>query len=156
MNREEFLDKNIYEQINYFNEKLRTGISISKISKEIGISKSITEKFKKNSYILKDNQFVNVDLKLSTNNESTQKNTSKPKENKNDQLSQSIIEDKPSIIDTPKLKGRPKKTNNSSNHTISMDTDVWKKLRVYGIMNDKDVSEILEKLTIAFLEENHQ
>lgn len=142
MNREKFLDKPLIEQIDYFNDKLKTGMSISKIAKEIGISKSITEKFKKNGYILQDSQFICANSNSFTNNV--------PKE-RNVEIKSLSIKEEPLNIEFPKLKGRPKKINNSSNHTISIDKDVWKKLRVYGIMNDKDVSEILEQLAIEFL-----
>lgn len=73
MDREIFLNKSVIEQIEYFNSKLETGMSISKISKKIGISKSITEKFKKNGYTLKDNQlvYINTSEKTSSPNKTT-------------------------------------------------------------------------------------
>lgn len=147
MNREHFLDKSIFEQISYFNEKLKTGMSISKISKEIGISKSITEKFKKNGYVLQDSQLVCVNPNSIPNNNSN----NDERDNESNKTS-SFISNEVENIEIPKAKGRPKKRKNSNTHTISMDNDVWKKIRVYGIMNDKDVSEILEQLTIKFLE----
>ncbi len=129
MDREIFLSKSVIEQIQYFNSKLESGMSISKISKEIGISKSITEKFKKNGYILKNNQLVCIDStkKISSPNKTTS--------NKNKEIQ----------------KGRPPKNNNSSSHSIIMNNKLWKELRIYAIIHDTDVSLILEKLALDFL-----
>lgn len=63
MVREDFLNLNIDKQIDFFNYELRKGSSITKISKKLGISRSITSKFKKHGYILKDNQFKTIEPK---------------------------------------------------------------------------------------------
>lgn len=146
MDREIFLNKSVIEQIEYFNSKLETGMSISKISKEIGISKSITEKFKKNGYTLKDNQLVciNTSEKTSSPNKTT---SNKNKEIKNNNLE----EVKKPIEKKVSKRGRPPKNNNSSSHSIIMNNELWKELRIYAIKNDTDVSLILEKLALDFL-----
>ena len=146
MDREIFLNKSVIEQIEYFNSKLETGMSISKISKEIGISKSITEKFKKNGYTLKDNQLVCINTyeKTSSPNKTT---SNKNKEIKNNNLE----EVKKPIEKKVSKRGRPPKNNNSSSHSIIMNNELWKELRIYAIKNDTDVSLILEKLALDFL-----
>ena len=154
MDRENFLSKSILEQIDYFNEKLRSGLSITKISKDIGISKSITEKFKKNGYVLQNGQLVYVNSNSLRNNKSNNENTSKEIEKEYIETTSSFIKEETSKVEAPKIKGRPKKANNSINRSISIDKDVWKNLRVYGIMNEIDVSEILEQLAIDFLKEH--
>ncbi|MDS1005253.1 hypothetical protein P9J83_17450 [Clostridium sporogenes] len=63
MIREDFLNLNIDKQIDFFNSELRRGSSITKISKTLGISRSITSKFKKHGYELKDNQFKIIESK---------------------------------------------------------------------------------------------
>lgn len=150
MDREIFLSKSVIEQIQYFNSKLESGMSISKISKEIGISKSITEKFKKNGYILKNNQLVCIDSTKKTS--SPNKTTS----NKNKEIQRDNLEEVKKNIEKPlekkvSKKGRPPKNNNSSSHSIIMNNKLWKELRIYAIIHDTDVSLILEKLALDFL-----
>ena len=146
MDREIFLNKSVIEQIEYFNSKLETGMSISKISKEIGISKSITEKFKKNGYTLKDNQLVciNTSEKTSSPNKTTSNKIKEIKKN-------NLEEVKKPIEKKVSKRGRPPKNNNSSSHSIIMNNELWKELRIYAIKNDTDVSLILEKLALDFL-----
>ena len=146
MDRDIFLNKSVIEQIEYFNSKLETGMSISKISKEIGISKSITEKFKKNGYTLKDNQLVCINTSEKTS--SPNKTTS----NKNKEIKKNNLEEvKKPIEKKVSKRGRPPKNNNSSSHSIIMNNELWKELRIYAIKNDTDVSLILEKLALDFL-----
>lgn len=160
MDREIFLNKSVIEQIEYFNSKLETGMSISKISKEIGISKSITEKFKKNGYTLKDNQLVciNTSEKTSSPNKTTsnknkeiKKNNKEIKKNNKEVKKNNLEEVKKPIEKKVSKRGRPHKNNNSSSHSIIMNNELWKELRIYAIKNDTDVSLILEKLTLDFL-----
>ncbi|EJO5349562.1 hypothetical protein NRP93_003744 [Clostridium botulinum] len=63
MHREEFLELSIDEQIDFFNSKLLEGYSVTKISKNLGISRGITSKFKKHGYELNDSQFKNIEPK---------------------------------------------------------------------------------------------
>ncbi|EPY6473100.1 hypothetical protein ACWO4B_003825, partial [Clostridium sporogenes] len=60
MDREEFLNLTIDKQIEFFNSELMNGKSIVKVSKNLGISRGITSKFKRYGYTLKDNQFKNI------------------------------------------------------------------------------------------------
>ena len=59
MDREDFLKLSLIEQIDFFNSRMKNGYSMTKITNELGISKSISEKFKKNGYKLIENQFIN-------------------------------------------------------------------------------------------------
>ena len=167
MDREIFLNKSVIEQIEYFNSKLETGMSISKISKEIGISKSITEKFKKNGYTLKDNQLVcintsektsspnkttsNKNKEIKKNNKEIKKNNKEIKKNNKEIKKNNLEEVKKPIEKKVSKRGRPHKNNNSSSHSIIMNNELWKELRIYAIKNDTDVSLILEKLALDFL-----
>lgn len=63
MDREQFLSLDISKQIEFFNAELMNGSSVNKISKSIGISRSISSKFKKHGYILKNNQFSSIEPK---------------------------------------------------------------------------------------------
>lgn len=63
MDREEFLNLTIDKQIEFFNSELLNGKSISKIADNLDISRGITSKFKRYGYILKDNQFKNINHK---------------------------------------------------------------------------------------------
>lgn len=148
MTREEFLNKTILEQIKHYNKMLKNGMSITAISKDIGISKSITEKFKKKGYVFQDNQLTLIDGKtepiIVLEKESNPKKTTL----KDTSTNKGIVPER-----KPK-KGRPPKATLTTKHTISMNDEVWTKLRVFSIINKIDVSEILEKLTIEFLNKN--
>ncbi|MFQ9249275.1 MAG: hypothetical protein ACLR3R_18660 [Clostridium paraputrificum] len=58
MEREVFLNLSISEQVDYFNTKMENGLSLTKVAKEIGISKSISEKFKKHGYNLINGKLI--------------------------------------------------------------------------------------------------
>ncbi|MGL6119394.1 MAG: hypothetical protein ACRC0V_02710 [Fusobacteriaceae bacterium] len=125
MNREDFLKLNITEQVDFFNSKMKNGFSISKIANELGISKSISEKFKKNGYKLIENKFIN--------NNPIEK---QPKEQ------ESIKE----IV-----RGRPSRTDENSKHTVIMNDEIWQELQIYAIRNKTTVSRLLENLAKGFL-----
>ena len=62
MDRIEFDSFNIGEQVNYINENLLKGISLSMSAKEINISKStLSDRFKKNNYKLLNGSYQKVD-----------------------------------------------------------------------------------------------
>ncbi|MBY6889753.1 hypothetical protein HYH68_18575 [Clostridium botulinum] len=63
MDREDFLNLTIDKQIEFFNSELLNGKSVSKISKNLGISRGITSKFKRYGYVLKDNEFITIEPK---------------------------------------------------------------------------------------------
>jgi predicted DNA-binding protein YlxM (UPF0122 family) len=58
MNRNEFRVMEVPEQVSYINKYMAEGKSLSAICKEIGMSKSISEKFKHYGYVLQDNQYI--------------------------------------------------------------------------------------------------
>lgn len=62
MNRMEFDSLNISEQVNYINENLKKGISLSLSAKEINISKStLSDRLKRNGYRLLNGSYQKVD-----------------------------------------------------------------------------------------------
>lgn len=113
MDRQSFLNLDIDKQIAFYNAELSKGKSFSKISKELGISKSISEKFKKHGYTVIDGV-----LQLE---------------------SKSIQEEK----ETAPIQ--------RSSRTIVIDTDLWKQLKIYSVVHDTTISEILELQAINFL-----
>jgi hypothetical protein len=117
MDRETFLKIDIEKQINFFNDEIKKGKSFTGVSKEIGISKSISEKFKKYGYRLIDGIF-----KL---------------ENKSEQ------------------EVKESKISNKSSRTIVIDSDLWKQLKIYSVVHDTTISEILEQQANDFLKKNH-
>lgn len=153
MNREFFLDLSITEQIKFYNDGLSKGMSLSSISREIGISKSISEKFKKNGYVLVDNQLVKsnditINETTATATKSDLVDTKTVSSNIGNSNSNSSI--------TPKKanKGRPKTQNDSKQHSIVIDNDLWKELRIYAIKNDTEASLVIEELVKNFLKNN--
>lgn len=57
MDKQIFLNLTVEKQIDFYNDELKKHKSFTGISKEIGISKSISEKFKKHGYRLIDGIF---------------------------------------------------------------------------------------------------
>lgn len=125
MDRETFLNLTIPEQVDFFNSKMKKGYSMTKISKEIGISKSISEKFKKNGYELIQNQFINKN-----------KIENQPRESKGVQQIG---------------RGRPSRSDKFSKHTVIMNDEIWQELQIYAIRNKTTVSRLLENLAKGFL-----
>lgn len=125
MDKQAFLKLNIEEQINFYNDEIAKGKSFTKISHEIGISKSISEKFKNHGYKLIDGTFKAV-------NKAEQNSNSK----------QSI----PQIKELEKSK--------KTSRTIVIDKKLWKQLKIYAVTNDTTISEILEVQARKFLSKN--
>lgn len=125
MDREDFFKLSLTEQIDFFNSRMNDGYSITKIANELGISKSISEKFKKNGYKLIENQFIN-----------SNKIENQTKEHR---AVQKIG------------RGRPLRTDDNSKHTVIMNDKVWQELQIYAIRNKTTVSRLLEKLAKGFL-----
>ena len=117
MDKQTFFNLDIEKQIQFYNDEITKGKSFTKISKEIGISKSISEKFKKYGYRLIDGFFQ--------------------LENKSEQK---IIKASPIV--------------ERSNRTLIIDTDLWKKLKIYSVIHDTTISKILEDQAIQFLKKN--
>lgn len=95
MDREEFLNLTIDKQIEFFNSELLNGNSINKISKNLKISRGITSKFKRYGYLLKDNQFKNIEPKEICTDEIK---VGRPKKN-NDKSKHTVIFDDDLWID---------------------------------------------------------
>ncbi len=114
MDRQSFLNLDIDKQIEFFNDELSKGKSFTKISKELGISKSISEKFKKHGY-------KNIDGLFQLQSKSIQENTAPIKRD---------------------------------SRTIVIDTDLWKQLKIYSVVHDTTISEILELQARNFLKKN--
>jgi hypothetical protein len=116
MDKQTFFNLDIDKQIAFFNNELSKSKSFTKISKELGISKSISEKFKKHGYTIIDGLFQ---LEKKLNQEATELNQIK-----------------------------------RSSRTIVIDTDLWKQLKIYSVVHDITISEILEKQAKDFLKKN--
>jgi len=134
MNSTEFKALTIEQQVNYINE----GESLSKVCKELKISKSISQKLKLKGYIV-----VNGKYTLTTPpNTSTQ--------------TQEVATD---IISTPKVKsvkkpqetkkiGRPCKLVATTKLTLEVDKKIHKKLKVYCAINELKMNEYITKLLL--------
>ena len=128
MNSTEFKALTIEDQVNYINE----GESLSKVCKELKISKSISQKLKLKGYIV-----VNGKYTLTTPpNTSTQ--------------TQEVATD---IISTPKVKsvkkpiiGRPKRTTKFKKITTEIDFILYKQLKHYCIDNEINMNKYIEEL----------
>lgn len=150
MEKEEFKALSVKKQIDYINENFKNGKSLNETTKELGVSKSISEKFKKHGYVLKEvlgvkqyvegrmeNPYEDPSLKqgnLFETAATTEKVKEVPLEKRNP--------------------GRPAKQN-LARHNITIDDTVWKKLAMYALLNDTTVSELLGKMAQRFLEENN-
>jgi len=131
MNKQEFQALKIEEQINFINKNLKLGISISRTCREIGISKSVANKYKSHNYIIVDNQYTLTPPSTSPNQ-------------------QEVATD---IISTPKVKsvkkpiiGRPKRTTKFKKITTEIDFILYKQLKHYCIDNEINMNKYIEEL----------
>jgi len=148
LNKEEFQKLPLNEQIDYYNEKMLQGESMSKISSVIGISKSVSAKFKEHGYKLIDKQYILQDaqesqsLPLGVTPNPTQSDQKQPKEKK--------------AIVTPKINSLPvdieiAPQNGRVNSNISLDIELKKELQILGIRNDKTLSDIINEAAATYL-----
>lgn len=141
MNKEEFQKKPLPEQINYYNDKMSQGQSMSRISNEIGISKSISAKFKGHGYELIDNKYILQE---------PQSHQERPKEKK------AIIA--PTKTPPPVVTGLEEVRANvlpqgrdRVNSNISLDVELKKQLQIHGIIHDKTLSDIINEASAIYL-----
>lgn len=133
MDKVTFLDLSIAEQVDYYNKEMGQGKSFTAISKEIGISKSISEKFKRYGYKLEDGKlnFIGPEDKNIKVNKAKKKTS---------------VEDKVKSKETTTAAARESKT-------LVMDKDLWKRLKIYSIINDTTISDVVENLIRDFMKD---
>lgn len=123
----EFQSMKLADQITYYNTKMLQGLSMGKVSDKLGISKSIGSKFKSHGYVL------------------------------DKALKQYILHIKPVEVEVPEtileLVIEPIKTapQGKVNTNISLNIDLKRKLQIYGINNDKTLSDILNEAGEVYL-----
>lgn len=123
----EFQSMKLADQITYYNTKMQQGLSMGKVSDKLGISKSIGSKFKSHGYVL------------------------------DKALKQYILHIKPVEVEVPEtileLVIEPIKTapQGKVNTNISLNIDLKRKLQIYGINNDKTLSDILNEAGEVYL-----
>lgn len=129
----EFQSMKLADQITYYNTKMLQGLSMGKVSDKLGISKSIGSKFKSHGYVL-DKALKQYILHI------------KP-----------VEELKPIEVEVPEtileLVIEPIKTapQGKVNTNISLNIDLKRKLQIYGINNDKTLSDILNEAGEVYL-----
>jgi len=128
MNSTEFKALTIEDQVNYINE----GESLSKVCKELKISKSISQKLKSKGYIVVNGKYTHATP------------SNKPPQ------TQEVATD---IISTPKFKsvkkpiiGRPKRTTKFKKITTEIDFILYKQLKHYCIDNEINMNKYIEEL----------
>ena len=141
MNKQEFQALKISEQVDYINERMQTGESLTSACKSVEMTKELSRKFQKNHYKLIDMQFI---LQTDTTPPSTSPNQ------------QEVATD---IISTPKIKsvkkpqetkkiGRPCKLVATTKLTLEVDKKIHKKLKVYCAINELKMNEYITKLLL--------
>lgn len=169
MNKKEFQDKTLINQVNYYNEKMKQGQSLSKISKEIGISKSISSKFKSHGYNLINGKLILSQIEGQENlfnitpQEKPNRNTLPVKEMQyiavNREQPQKIIKHEVntniSALQTTTVaelkKGRPTRPGRLKTN-ITLDAKVKEELQIYCIKQRIALSDLLERLAVEFLQ----
>ena len=133
MDKVTFLALSIAEQVEYYNKEMGQGKSFTAISKDIGISKSISEKFKHHGYKLEDGKlnFIGTEDKIINANKTKKKIPVEKKGNSKDTTTTAARESK----------------------TLVMDKDLWKRLKIYSIINDTTISEVVENLVRDFMKD---
>lgn len=143
MNKIEFQKKPLIEQINYYNEKMSQGQSMSNISNEIGISKSISAKFKGHGYELIDNKYI------LQGNQEPQSHQEPPKEKK---VIIAPVKTSPPVVTVLEDVGAkilPQGERVNSN--ISLDVELKKQLQIHGIIHDTTLSDIINVAATVYL-----
>ena len=99
MNKEQFNNLDILEQIEFINSQLDT-LSLTKVCQNIGIDRStVRKRFKSKGYELIDNRYINVDTTKDTVNTKATTNTkAQKKNNKSNDIK--VLEDKINSLET--------------------------------------------------------
>ena len=143
MDKVEFQKKPLIEQINYYNDKMLQGQSMSGISNEIGISKSISAKFKGHGYELIDNKYI---LQGDKEPQSPQE---QPKEKK---VIVAPTETPPPVVTVlEEVKANILPQCERVNSNISLDVELKKQLQIHGIINDMTLSDIINEASKMYL-----
>ncbi|MCB2309427.1 hypothetical protein LGL08_23055 [Clostridium estertheticum] len=144
MDKIEFQKKPLIEQINYYNEKMSQGQSMSNISNEIGISKSVSAKFKSHGYELIDNKYI-----LQGNKEA-QRHQEPQKEKK--VILAPTKTPPPVVTVSEEIKAKILPQGGARvNSNISLDVDLKKKLQIHGIIHDTTLSDIINVAAAMYL-----
>jgi len=147
MLKEEFLQLTISKQINHVNDIINKGGSLTSICKELGISKSISAKFKNHGYILKDKQYI---LELKEGQETSFKEPIEIKQ-KIDTITPgntiNVMELQQELKEVNPV-GRPKTRDKNKivKLTIEMNKDIIKALKFMAIGEEVYINQYIEEL----------
>lgn len=162
MKKKEFQSMSLSKQVEFINDGMREGKSLTSICKEIGISKSIGGKFKKHHYVLEDNQYIlkpiegQIDM-LKEESQSTEKKVDEVKE-VTVPIREPQSEEKPQKVETEQYKpqrvtepkavpkrGRPQRELKGRKHTVFVSDDTWKALQLQALNDNESVAAIVER-----------
>jgi hypothetical protein len=167
MTKEEFQSMSLVKQVDYYNERMKQGQTMSKISIKLGVSKSISAKFLSHGYTFNktNNQYVLQEvetLQTLLNEVKEPQEEQKPIDSvivlpKEDKKPTKDIEstktyDNIELIkeETKKGVGRPTKQRREKTN-ITLDSDIKQELQIYCIKNRTSLSDLLEGLAVGFL-----
>jgi len=135
------MDKSIFQklslesQVNYINERMKEGETLTNACLNIGMTKELSRKFQRSQYKLIEGQFIPPNPSTQTSEVATD------------------------IISTPKVKsvkkpqnkpkiGRPCKLVSTTKLTLEVDKSLHKKLKVYCAENELKMNEYITKLLL--------
>ena len=135
------MDKSIFQklslesQVNYINERMKEGETLTNACLNIGMTKELSRKFQRSQYKLIEGQFIPPNPSTQTSEVATD------------------------IISTPKVKsvkkpqnkpkiGRPCKLVSTTKLTLEVDKSLHKKLKVYCAINELKMNEYITKLLL--------
>ena len=142
MNKVEFQKLPLPEQINYYNDRMSQGKSMSNISIEIGISKSISAKFKGHGYELIDNKYILKEPQSHQEQSKEKKAIITPTKTPPPVVTALIEETKATL--SPQSGERV-------NSNISLDIELKKQLQIHGIIHDTTLSDIINVAAATYL-----
>lgn len=132
MTGEEYKKLSIDKRVDFINSELEKGNSLSHIFKELGVSKSQSGIIKRNGYDFINNKYI-----------------------KN-------IEQQEEQINFPKVKeitfkktGRPLSSIEKSSVTLNLNKKEYKVLQVYALLNNTNVSDIVNNFMHEFIKEKN-
>jgi hypothetical protein len=132
MDANKYKELSIDKRVEYLNSELKNGNSLSYIfTKILGVSKSQSSIIKKNGYMFIDNEFVKSEEQ------------SECPELRSTELKNTIHI------------GRPSSSVEKISATLNLNKKSYKVLQVYALLNDTNVSELVNDFMSAFIKEKN-
>ena len=157
MKREEFQSLSLSKQVQYINGLMTKGGSLSSICKDIGISKSVSAKYLKHGYELKDKQYILKPIEGQTGLFSKPQEAQEEPKEKIDIITPIEIKVIAEPQQEPRQVGRPKTRDKSQvvKLTMEINKDIVKALKFMSIDKEIYINQYIEELLQSNIPEKY-